>query len=164
MQATHRLDAIFAALADPPGGDHRRLASGQRRERAGPAVRDEPARDLEASFKVLERAGLISRGREAQRRPRRLGPGPAEADKWLERYRQLWKVNYQRLDTLLDELKARKESLNENALKITPSGDRDLVMTRDSMPRARSSTTPHTKPDVGQAVVASARPLVDAGV
>ena len=50
-------------------------------------------------LKVLERAGLISRSRDAQRRPRRLEPKPlAEATQWLERYRQFWEANYQRLD------------------------------------------------------------------
>ena len=59
-------------------------------------------------LKVLERAGLISRGRDAQRRPRRLEAKPlAEATKWLERYRRYWERNYQRLDALLDELQTR---------------------------------------------------------
>jgi DNA-binding transcriptional ArsR family regulator len=60
-------------------------------------------------LKVLERAGLISRGRDAQRRPRRLEAKPlAEATKWLERYREYWEGNYQRLDALLEELKTTK--------------------------------------------------------
>jgi DNA-binding PadR family transcriptional regulator len=55
---------------------------------------------------VLERAGLISRGLDAQRRPRRLVAKPlAEASEWLERYRQYWEASFQRLDDLLDELK-----------------------------------------------------------
>ena len=55
----------------------------------------------------LERAGLISRGHDAQRRPRRLEARPlAEATKWLEGYRRFWEGNYQRLDALLEELKA----------------------------------------------------------
>jgi hypothetical protein len=55
---------------------------------------------------VLERAGLISRGRDAQRRPRRLEARPlAEANEWLEGYRQFWELTFQRLDALLDELK-----------------------------------------------------------
>jgi DNA-binding PadR family transcriptional regulator len=57
---------------------------------------------------VLERAGLISRGRDAQRRPRRMEVKPlAEATEWLERYRQMWEANFQRLDALLDEMKGR---------------------------------------------------------
>jgi len=110
MQATHRLDAIFAALADPTRrAIIARLASGQAsvNELAQPFAMSQPA--ISKHLKVLERAGLISRGREAQRRPRRLEARRlAEADKWLERYRQLWEGNYQRLDTLLDELKAKE--------------------------------------------------------
>ncbi len=60
-------------------------------------------------LKVLERAGLISRGRDAQRRPSRLEAEPlAEANEWLERYRQLWEGNFERLDALLDEMKDKK--------------------------------------------------------
>jgi hypothetical protein len=59
---------------------------------------------------VLERAGLISRSRDAQRRPRRLEAKPlAEATKWLERYRRYWEGNYQRLDALLAELKSTQK-------------------------------------------------------
>src|SRR5882672_4910061 len=107
MQATHRLDAIFAALADPTRrAIIARLASGQAsvNELAQPFAMSQPA--ISKHLKVLERAGLISRGREAQRRPRRLeAKRLAEADKWLERYRRLWEGNYRRLDALLDELK-----------------------------------------------------------
>jgi len=110
MQATHRLDAIFSALADPTRrAILARLASGQAsvNELAQPFAMSQPA--ISKHLKVLERAGLISRGREAQRRPRRLeAKRLAEADKWLERYRQLWEGNYRRLDTLLDELKAKE--------------------------------------------------------
>jgi DNA-binding transcriptional ArsR family regulator len=57
-------------------------------------------------LKVLERAGLISRGQDAQRRPRRLEPKPfAEATEWLEKYRRLWAANFQRLDALLEQMK-----------------------------------------------------------
>src|SRR5438309_11444604 len=60
-------------------------------------------------LKVLECAGLVSRGRDAQRRPRRLEPKRLrEATKWLERYRRLWEGNYQRLDALLEQLKAKE--------------------------------------------------------
>jgi len=110
MQATHRLDAIFAALADPTRrAIIARLASGQAsvNELAQPFAMSQPA--ISKHLKVLERAGLISRGREAQRRPRRLeAKRLEEADKWLERYRRLWEGNYQRLDALLDELKAKE--------------------------------------------------------
>jgi len=107
MQPRHRLDAIFAALADPTRrAIIARLAAGQAsvNELAQPFDMSQPA--ISKHLKVLERAGLISRRREAQRRPRRLeAKRLAEADKWLERYRRLWEGNYRRLDALLDELK-----------------------------------------------------------
>jgi DNA-binding transcriptional ArsR family regulator len=111
MQATHRLDAIFAALADPTRrAIIARLASGQASvtELAEPFAMSQPA--ISKHLKVLERAGLISRRREAQRRPRRLeAKRLEEADKWLERYRRLWEGNYRRLDALLDELKTQEK-------------------------------------------------------
>jgi DNA-binding transcriptional ArsR family regulator len=59
-------------------------------------------------LKVLEGAGLVSRRRDAQRRPCRLEARPlAEATQWLERYRQFWEARFERLDALLDELKAK---------------------------------------------------------
>jgi len=59
---------------------------------------------------VLERAGLISGGRDAQRRPRRLEAEPlAEVTEWLERYRRYWERNFQRLDALLDELQTKQK-------------------------------------------------------
>jgi DNA-binding transcriptional ArsR family regulator len=61
-------------------------------------------------LRVLERAGLISRGRDAQRRPRRLEPKPlAEANEWLENYRRYWDESFQRLDDLLVEMKAERK-------------------------------------------------------
>jgi DNA-binding transcriptional ArsR family regulator len=103
----HRLDATFAALADPTRrAILARLASGEASvmELAEPFAMSQPA--ISKHLKVLERAGLISRSRDAQRRPRRLEAKPlAEATKWLERYRRYWEGNYQRLDALLEELK-----------------------------------------------------------
>ncbi len=102
------LDATFAALADPTRrAILTRLASGEASvtELAEPFAMTQPA--VSKHLKVLERAGLVSRGRDAQRRPRRLEPRPlAEATEWLERYRKNWEGNFQRLDALLDELKS----------------------------------------------------------
>ena len=102
-----RLDATFAALADPTRrAILARLASG----RASVTQLTEPFVISQAAvskhLKVLERAGLISQGRDAQRRPRRLEAKPlAEATGWLERYREFWEGSFQHLDVVLDELK-----------------------------------------------------------
>jgi DNA-binding transcriptional ArsR family regulator len=107
MMTVDNLDATFAALADPTRrAILARLASGEASvlELAEPFAISQPA--VSKHLKVLERAGLVSRGRDAQRRPRRLEPGPlAEATEWLERYRQIWEGNFARLDAVLDELK-----------------------------------------------------------
>ena len=109
--APDRLDATFAALADPTRrAILARLASGQASvtELAEPFGISQPA--ISKHLKVLERAGLISRGRDAQRRPSRLEAAPlAEANHWLEGYRRFWEGNFQRLDALLDELKTKEE-------------------------------------------------------
>jgi DNA-binding transcriptional ArsR family regulator len=102
-----RLDATFAALADPTRrAILARLASGQASvtELAAPFAMTQPA--ISKHLKVLERAGLISRGRDAQRRPCRLeAKRLAEANEWLEDYRKFWEESFQRLDAVLDELK-----------------------------------------------------------
>ena len=87
-----------------------RLASGEASvaELAEPFAMTQPA--ISKHLKVLERAGLISRGRDAQRRPRRLEAMPlAEATEWLEGYRKFWEDSFQRLDALLDEMKTGKK-------------------------------------------------------
>ena len=111
MTSTQQLNATFLALADPT----RRailahLASGEAsvNELAEPHDMSQPA--ISKHLKILERAGLISRGVDAQRRPRRLNAKPlAEATEWLEGYRQFWETSFQRLDNLLDEMKAAKK-------------------------------------------------------
>jgi len=104
------LDATFAALADPTRrAILARLASGEAsvNELAAPFEMSQPA--ISKHLKVLERAGLISRGLDAQRRPRKLKAAPlAEANKWLENYRQFWEAAYQQLDSLLAEMKMNK--------------------------------------------------------
>jgi len=106
-----RLTATFAALADPTRrAILARLASGEASvtELAQPFDMSQPA--ISKHLKVLERAGLISRAVEAQRRPRRIEAKPLEeATRWLERYRKLWERNFERLDELLEELKTKQQ-------------------------------------------------------
>ena len=117
VAAANSLDLTFAALADPTRrAILARLATGDASvtELAEPFAMSQPA--ISKHLKVLERAGLISRGRDAQRRPRRLDAAPlAEATLWLERYRQFWEARYQQLDALLQDLK--KEELKKDELK-----------------------------------------------
>jgi DNA-binding transcriptional ArsR family regulator len=102
------LDATFAALADPTRrAILARLASGEATvtELAAPFAISQPA--ISKHLKVLERAGLVARGRDAQRRPCRLDARPLKgATDWLQNYRRYWEESYQRLDALLEELKA----------------------------------------------------------
>ncbi len=111
MTPSQRLDATFAALADPTRrAILARLATGEASVTAlaEPFAMSQPA--ISKHLRVLERAGLISRGRDAQRRPSRMESAPlVEANAWIERYRQMWAANYARLDTLLEDLKARKD-------------------------------------------------------
>jgi DNA-binding transcriptional ArsR family regulator len=109
-----RLDATFAALADPTRrAILARLASGEATvtELAAPFDMSQPA--ISKHLKVLERAGLVSRRRDAQRRPCRLEARPLKAaTDWLEDYRSYWEESFQRLDALLDELKTEHEGRN----------------------------------------------------
>jgi DNA-binding transcriptional ArsR family regulator len=113
MNTSQRLDATFAALADPTRrAILARLAAGESSvlEIAKPFAMSQPA--ISKHLKVLERAGLISESRDAQRRPRRLEAKPlAEATGWLEGYRQFWEASFQRLDVLLDEEKAKRKRI-----------------------------------------------------
>lgn len=105
------LDATFAALADPTRrAILARLASGEATvtELAAPFAMTQPA--VSKHLAVLERAGLVTRRRDAQRRPCRLEAGPLrEATEWLAEYRDYWEESYQRLDALLDELQSRED-------------------------------------------------------
>ena len=102
------LDAVFSALANPTRrAILARLARGEASvgELAEPSAMTQPA--ISRHLKVLEEAGLISRTREAQRRPCHLEAAPmAQAVAWLEQYRKFWEGRFQRLDALLEELKA----------------------------------------------------------
>ncbi len=109
MQGSDRLDMTFAALADPTRrAILARLATGEAsvQELAEPFDMSQPA--ISKHLKVLERAGLISVDIDAQRRPRRLEPKRLEeAVDWIERYREIFEQNYQRLDALLEELQSK---------------------------------------------------------
>jgi DNA-binding transcriptional ArsR family regulator len=108
MTPSARLDATFIALADPTRrAILARLVSGDASvmELAKPFAMSQPA--VSKHLKVLERAGLITRGRDGQRRPCRIEVKPLDdANEWIERYRRLWEANFDRLEKLLVELQA----------------------------------------------------------
>lgn len=108
--ASDRLSATFAALADPTRrAILARLASGERSvgELAAPFEMSLPA--VSKHLKVLERAGLIARGRDAQWRPCRLEAAPLrEVAGWIDRYRRFWEQSFDRLDTYLSQLQKKE--------------------------------------------------------
>ena len=110
-KAAQRLDRTFGALADPTRrGILARLAKGEATvtELAEPFDISLPA--VSKHLKVLERAGLIARGRERQWRPARLEAGPLrEVADWTERYRRFWEESYDRLDEYLEDLQGRRK-------------------------------------------------------
>jgi len=119
-----RLDATFAALADPTRrAILARLASGEASvtELAAPFEMSMPA--ISKHLKVLERAGLIARGREAQWRPCRLQAAPLQdVAGWIEHYRRFWEQSFDRLDDYLRELKKKESRKKEksNGRKSAP--------------------------------------------
>lgn len=108
MRSAANLDATFAALADPTRrAILERLAAGDAdvTDLARPFAMSRAA--ISKHLKVLQEAGLVASGRDAQRRPRTLNAEPlAHAAQWLARYREFWEGSYQRLDAVLEELKA----------------------------------------------------------
>lgn len=108
--AVDQLSSTFAALADPTRrAILDRLADGQATvtELAEPFDMSMPA--ISKHLKVLENAGLVTRGRDAQRRPCWLAAEPLhQASAWIENYRQFWERGFQRLDSYLDELKRER--------------------------------------------------------
>ena len=112
MTPSQRLDATFAALADPTRrAILSRLARGDASvaELARPFAMSQPA--ISKHLKVLEHAGLISAAQDAQRRPRKIeGVRLGEATAWLEEYRQFWESRYSALDELLDELQTKSRT------------------------------------------------------
>ena len=117
---SNRLDATFLALADPTRRAMlARLARGEASvtELAAPFEMSQPA--ISKHLKMLERAGLISAGQDAQRRPRRIEGKPlAEASAWLEQYRDIWEANFERLDHLLKQMQ-RSPTASKRARKRT---------------------------------------------
>jgi DNA-binding transcriptional ArsR family regulator len=111
MSRPDHLDTTFAALADPTRrAILARLTSGDATvlELAEPFDMSLPA--ISKHLKVLERAGLISRSRDAQRRPCRIEGAPLkEATEWIDQYRRFWEGSLDRLDDYLKELKSKKE-------------------------------------------------------
>ena len=109
MTPAERLDATFAAIADPTRrAILARLALGEASvaELAEPFAMSQPA--ISKHLKVLENAGLISTAQDAQRRPRKIEAAPlAEASAWIENYRQFWERRYGALDQLLGQLQAK---------------------------------------------------------
>ncbi|MCC6989753.1 MAG: winged helix-turn-helix transcriptional regulator, partial [Acidobacteria bacterium] len=109
--AAGRLDATFAALADPTRrAILARLLQGEASvtELTAPFAMSQPA--ISKHLKVLERAGLVSRARDAQRRPVKAEPKPlAEAAGWLDTYRRLLERRFERLDALLEEIQAKPQ-------------------------------------------------------
>ena len=114
MHKADQLSLTFGALADPTRrAILARLALGEAdvSELMKPFDLSQPA--ISKHLNVLERAGLVIRGRDAQRRPRKLEGRPlAEATEWLERYREYWEASFVRLDGLLSELKATEKKRN----------------------------------------------------
>jgi DNA-binding transcriptional ArsR family regulator len=110
--AQDHLSATFAALADPTRrAILARLASGEASvtEIGKPFEMSLPA--ISKHLKVLEQAGLIVRGRDAQWRPCRLAPGPLkDAAEWLEEYRRFWEESFDRLDDYLRELQRKEKN------------------------------------------------------
>ena len=108
MPTPHQLDLTFAALADPTRrAILARLSQGEASvlELAEPFAMSQPA--ISRHIKVLEHAGLVTRSRDAQRRPVKIEALPlADAVGWLETYRKFWEQSYERLDGLLAELQS----------------------------------------------------------
>jgi DNA-binding transcriptional ArsR family regulator len=120
-ETTDALSATFAALADPTRrAILARLTTGEAtvNELAEPFEMSLPA--VSKHLKVLEKAGLIARGRAAQYRPCRLDPAPLkDVSIWVERYRQMWEQRFDRLESYLQDLQAREQKETRHA-RSTP--------------------------------------------
>src|ERR1700733_6721270 len=120
------LDATFSALADPTRrAILARLALGETSvtELAGPFEMSMPA--ISKHLKVLEKAGLIERGREAQTRPARLNPAALKsAATWIDEYRKFWEESFDRLDAYLQRLQNNKPKRNHRKRKNSGKKER----------------------------------------
>lgn len=118
MATSEELDATFTALADPTRrAILQRLMEGEASvaELAAPFAMSQPA--VSKHLKMLERAGLITRKGDAQRRLSKLETAPLEAaNAWIERYRAIWEANYGRLDALLEELKGKSSARPDKSM------------------------------------------------
>ena len=125
MNTAAQLDQTFAALADPTRrAILARLARGEAtvNELAEPFAISQPA--ISRHLKVLEAAGLMASGQDAQRRPRRLVARPlAEVNEWLEPYRRFWEESFVRLDGLLEEMKGRRSADPSLPLRVAQGQD-----------------------------------------
>jgi DNA-binding transcriptional ArsR family regulator len=119
-RTSNRLDATFLALADPTRrAILARLARGEATvtELAAPFAMSQPA--VSKHLRTLERAGLITAGQDAQRRPRRIeGKALAEASAWLEQYRAIWEANFARLDDVLEELQRSSPAAKRRRTRV----------------------------------------------
>jgi len=149
---TDRLSMTLSALADPTRrAILARLTLGETSvtELAEPFKMSQPA--VSKHLKVLERAGLIARGREAQWRPCRLEAGPLrEVNDWLEHYRKFWEQSLDRLEDYLQQLQAEEaKAMETGALETTASDDRtsapQAAEANISETETFNTTTPETK-------------------
>ena len=127
-----QLDLVFAALADPTRrAILARLADGEAtvNELVAPFELSQPT--ISKHLKVLERAGLVSRGRDAQFRPVRLNPAPlAGAAQWLGDYRRFWEESLDQLDAYVKELNERRDVMRASTSAAEPIAEREVVITR----------------------------------
>ncbi len=116
MQQSDPLSTTFAALADPTRrAILARLASGEAsvKDLSAPFDMSQPA--ISKHLRVLERAGLIERGRQAQWRPRRLRAGPLrDINDWVGQYRRHWEESFERLDAYLREVQDKEQEHGNN--------------------------------------------------
>ena len=155
--AVDSLSITFAALADPTRrAILARLAAGPAtvKELTAPFAMSGPA--VSKHLRVLERAGLIARGREAQWRPCRLEAAPLkEVAEWAENYRRFWDANFERLDEYLQHLKAKETDHGQRQIRLVPRRSRRRRIARSSSRasstrRAGSSSRPGPTPSTSR--------------